>query len=101
MSGGAEGLLELWRAALLTAAMVIAPFVLAVLAVGVVVAIVQTATQLQESVLVFAPKLAAALLVTALAGHWLLDRLQAFSLRSFSHAAAPSVDDEAAEAPPW
>jgi flagellar biosynthesis protein FliQ len=84
-SGG--DLLELWRAALATTATVVAPFVLAALAVGLLVAIVQTATQLQESVLVFAPKLAAALLVAALAGHWLLDRLQTFTLRSFSHAA--------------
>lgn len=94
MSGGGD-LLELWRAALITAATVVAPFVLAVLAVGIVVAIIQTATQLQESVLVFAPKLAAALLVTAVAGHWLLDRMQTFTLRSFSHAAA-EIDQSAA-----
>jgi flagellar biosynthesis protein FliQ len=80
-------LLELWRAALVTTASVAAPFVLATLAVGLVVAVVQTATQLQESVLVFAPKLLAALLVAGLAGHWMLDRLEAFSLRAFGYAA--------------
>ncbi len=80
-------LLELWRAALTVAAWAVAPFLLATLAVGLVVAVVQTATQLQESVLVFAPKLAAALLVAALAGHWILDRLQTFTVRSFTHAA--------------
>lgn len=102
MNGGGE-LLELWRAALLTAATVVAPFVLAALAVGVVVAILQTATQLQESVLVFAPKLAAALLVAALAGHWLIDRLQSFTLRSFSHAASPAAEQAGEEAavPSW
>lgn len=92
MTSTGGDLLELWRAALVTATTVVAPFVLAALAVGLLVAIVQTATQLQESVLVFAPKLAAALLVTALAGHWLLDRLQTFTLRSFSHAA--QISDE-------
>jgi flagellar biosynthesis protein FliQ len=80
-------LLELWRDALTVAATATAPFVLAALAVGLLVAVIQTATQLQESVLVFAPKLAAALLVAALAGHWILDHLQTFTLRSFSHAA--------------
>lgn len=80
-------LLELWRAALFTTASVAAPFLLATLAVGLVVAVVQTATQLQESVLVFAPKLAAALIVVGIAGHWMIDRLEAFSLRAFSYAA--------------
>jgi flagellar biosynthetic protein FliQ len=86
---GAAGpeLLELWRAALVTAATVAAPLVLTALAVGLVIAVVQAATQLQESVLVFAPKLAAALLVVGLAGHWMLDRLQSFTLRAFTHAA--------------
>jgi len=97
MTSGGE-LLELWRAALTTTAMVAAPFVLAALLVGLVVAVVQTATQLQESVLVFAPKLAAALLVAALGGHWLLDQLQTFTLRSFSHAAGA---DETSEVTPW
>jgi flagellar biosynthesis protein FliQ len=87
-SGG--DLLELWRGALATTAIVAAPFVLAALLVGLVVAVVQTATQLQESVLVFAPKLAAALLVAALAGHWLLDQLQTFTLRSFAHVVETS-----------
>ncbi|MEZ4363632.1 MAG: flagellar biosynthetic protein FliQ [Kofleriaceae bacterium] len=80
-------LLELWRGGLMVAAAVAAPFVLAALAVGLVMAIVQTATQLQESVLVFAPKLAAALLVLLIAGSWCLDRLQAYALWSFTSAA--------------
>lgn len=86
LAASSPDLLELWRAALIAAASVAAPFVLVSLAVGLLVAVLQTATQLQESVLVFAPKLAAALLVAALAGHWMLDRLQGFSLRAWSHA---------------
>lgn len=100
MTSGGD-LLELWRAALVTTATVAAPFVLAALAVGLVVAVVQTATQLQESVLVFAPKLAAALLVAAFAGHWLMDQLQTFTLRSFSHAAGEASATENAGGTPW
>jgi flagellar biosynthesis protein FliQ len=81
-------LLELWRGALVVAATVAAPFVLSALAVGLAVAIFQTATQLQENVLVFAPKIAAALIVAAVAGHWFLDRLESYALHAFTQAAA-------------
>jgi flagellar biosynthesis protein FliQ len=80
-------LVELWRGALVVAATVAAPFVLTALAVGLAVAIFQTATQLQENVLVFAPKIAAALVVAAIFGHWFLDRLQTYALHSFAQAA--------------
>jgi flagellar biosynthesis protein FliQ len=84
-------LIDLWRGALTVTATVVGPFVLAMLAVGIVVAVFQTATQLQESVLVFAPKLAAAAIIVLLAGHWFLDRLQLYTQESFGHAAAAQV----------
>jgi flagellar biosynthetic protein FliQ len=62
---------------------VAAPFLMIGLVVGLAVAIIQTATQLQESVLTFVPKLAAALIVIALAGHWMLDRLGRFTIAAF------------------
>ncbi|MBK7539810.1 MAG: flagellar biosynthetic protein FliQ [Myxococcales bacterium] len=82
-----ESLLTLWRDALAVTAQVTAPFLLAMLAVGLVVAVLQAATQLQESVLSFAPKLVAALLVAWLAGHWMLERLQRYAVASFARAA--------------
>lgn len=84
-------LLDLWRQALSTLSAVAAPFLVACLGVGLVVAIVQTATQLQESVLAFAPKLVAALLVLALGGHWMLDRIGGFAKESFTASATKSV----------
>ncbi|HEY0253528.1 MAG TPA: flagellar biosynthetic protein FliQ, partial [Kofleriaceae bacterium] len=45
--------------------------------------ILQTATQLQESALTFVPKLAVALVVLALAGHWMLDKLGTFATHAF------------------
>lgn len=71
--------LDLWHRALTVMATVAAPFLIVALAVGLLVALFQTATQLQESVLTFVPKLAAALLVLALAGPYLLDRLAQFA----------------------
>jgi flagellar biosynthesis protein FliQ len=79
-----DALLDLWRNALQVTVTVSAPFLLACLGVGLVVAVIQTATQLQESVLTFVPKLGAALLVIALAGHWCLDELSKFTRDSIT-----------------
>ena len=79
-----DSLLDLWRTALMVCVEVAAPFLVIGLAVGLAVAIVQTATQLQESVLTFVPKLAAALIVIGLAGHWMLDRLGRFTIAAFT-----------------
>ncbi len=79
-----EAVLDLWRSALTVAAVVSAPFLVVGLIVGLAVAIIQTATQLQESVLTFVPKLAAALVVIALGGHWALDKLGRFTTAAFT-----------------
>ena len=71
--------LDLWHQALALIATVAAPFLVVALVVGLLVALFQTAPQLQESVLSFVPKLAAALIVLALAGHYLFDRLTRFT----------------------
>ena len=90
-----EAILDLWRNALSVAAMVSAPFLIVGLAVGLGVAIIQTATQLQESILTFVPKLGAALLVIALGGHWALDKLSKFTTAAFTaqldHSSGPSL----------
>ena len=80
--------LDLWRAALTTMAAVAAPFLIAALVTGLLVALIQTATQLQESVLAFVPKLIAALVVLAVAGHYTLDRLSQFATAAITRGAA-------------
>ena len=87
-----DSLLDLWRNALMTVVTVSAPFMIAGLAVGLTIAVVQTATQLQESGLTFVPKLAAALVVLALAGHWMLDKLGNFTIAAFTAQTQPSSD---------
>ncbi len=82
MSTGA--LIDLWRTALTVTVTVSAPFLLIGLAVGLTVAVIQTATQLQESILTFVPKLAAALVVIAMSGHWMLDKLGRFTTAAFT-----------------
>jgi flagellar biosynthetic protein FliQ len=97
-----DALLDLWRNALTVVIAVSAPFLIAGLVVGLAVAVVQTATQLQETILTFVPKLAAALIVIALAGHWMLDKLGRFTTAAFTAQTEPSADlaaDVAASTP--
>ena len=87
-----DSLLDLWRHALTVLIAVSAPFLVVGLAVGLVIAIFQTATQLQESVLTFVPKLAAAIVVIALAGHWMLDKLGRYTTAAFTAQLEPRDD---------
>ena len=73
---------DMWRGALGTIVMVGAPFILAALAVGLTMAIVQAATQLQENVLTFVPKVLAIAAALILIGPWALDQLTRYTERS-------------------
>ncbi|MEM6994273.1 MAG: flagellar biosynthetic protein FliQ [Myxococcota bacterium] len=67
--------LDLLYGALLTAATVAAPILLASLAVGLLTALLQAATQLQENVISFVPKVAVVALTLSLSGQWMLTKL--------------------------
>jgi flagellar biosynthetic protein FliQ len=77
-------ILELWRNALQTVALVAAPFLLVALAVGLITSIIQAATQLTENVLTFVPKIVAMGLVLAIAGPWVVQKLTAHTAGSFN-----------------
>lgn len=62
--------------------MVSAPVLLTVLAVGLVVSLLQAATQLQEATLSFVPKVLAAVAVLALAGPWMMTTLVEYIQRT-------------------
>ena len=74
--------LDIWQNALWTALLVSAPFLLAALAVGLVTSLLQAATQLQENVLSFVPKIVAMGLVLGLLGPWVLDHLGRYTKTS-------------------
>lgn len=57
---------------LLAAVKMSAPILLATLAVGLVISIVQVATQIQEMTLTFVPKIVVVVLVCLLMGAWML-----------------------------
>ena len=64
--------------ALWLAAKIAGPFLLVVLAIGLIVGLIQSVTQLQEQTLSFVPKLIGAAVVIAVSGSWMLDQMVAF-----------------------
>ena len=62
--------------------LVSAPVLLSVLVVGLVVSIVQAATQINEATLCFVPKVLAAVAVLAIAGPWMLTMLVEYIQRT-------------------
>ena len=61
---------------------VAAPLLVTVLAVGLVVSVLQAATQINEATLSFVPKVVAAVVVLAVAGPWMLSTLVEYLQRT-------------------
>jgi len=77
---GADEALGLMNRLLWTTMMVAGPVLLATLAVGVIISVLQVATQLQEMTLSFIPKMAAAALVIVALGPWMIHRITEFAV---------------------
>ena len=76
--------LEIGRSALEAGLLVAAPMLGAALVTGLVVSILQAATQINEMTLSFVPKLLAMFLTVILAGPWMLRTLTDFTIRLYS-----------------
>jgi flagellar biosynthetic protein FliQ len=68
---------------MLTTAEVAAPILVVSLAVGLLISLFQSVTQIQEVTLTFVPKLMAVALVILFAGHWMLDTLVTYTEQLF------------------
>ena len=75
--------LRLCQEALFCSIWLSAPAAIAALVVGLVVSIVQTATQIQEQTLTYVPKLAVVGLVLLVGGSWMLAQLVRFAISIF------------------
>jgi flagellar biosynthesis protein FliQ len=62
--------------------LVAAPILLVVLLVGVVISVIQAATQINEATLSFVPKVIAAVLTLAIAGPWMMTTLVEYIQRT-------------------
>ena len=76
--------LELGRSAFWMAMSTAAPILIIGLAVGLLIAMLQAVTQLQEQTLTFVPKIAAMIVAAAVFIPWIAERMVAFTQQMFS-----------------
>ncbi len=76
-----EMVLDIGREALWVTALLAAPMLLSALAVGLLVGMIQAATQIQEMTLTFIPKLVVLVFALLAAGSWMLGLITDFSIR--------------------
>ena len=69
---------------LIVVAKVTAPILVTSLAVGLLVALFQSVTQIQEMTLTFVPKVAAVAVVLVISGHWMIGQLLTFTTQLFN-----------------
>ncbi len=75
--------IDWYRRMLWTAVLVGGPVITVGVAIGLVVAILQAATQVNDSAVAFAPKAVATIAVLALTGPWMLAQLVEFTTAVF------------------
>ena len=75
--------MEIGRQAIEVTLLIAAPTLITALAVGLIVSIFQAATQINESTLLFVPKLVAMFVVLILLGPWMLQYLIDYIQRLF------------------
>ena len=78
----AQQVFTLGQQGLMLMLMVAAPLLITVLVVGLVVSVLQAATQINEATLSFVPKVVAAVVVLAVAGPWMLTTLVEYIQRT-------------------
>lgn len=73
-----QQVLQIAAQAMVTAAKIAAPILLSAMAVGLVISLFQSVTQIQEPTLTFVPKVLVVGLVVMFAGHWMLGEFTAY-----------------------
>jgi flagellar biosynthetic protein FliQ len=74
-----ETVITVSQQALTVATLLAAPLLLGALATGLIIGVLQAATQINEMTLSFIPKLLALVLMLVVAGPWMLQQITAFT----------------------
>ena len=77
---GIDDFIRLGQVGLQTAVMVSAPMLTLALVAGLAVSIFQAATQINDAALAFIPKIAAMIIALLLFGHFMINRISAFTI---------------------
>jgi len=80
-----ESVMNIGRLAMETTLMVAAPLLLVALIVGLIVSVIQAATQINEATLSFIPKLLSVFITLLLVGPWMLSVLVGYMRGMFSN----------------
>ena len=75
----------LLRQGVLQILIVASPLLISALIVGLVIAILQATTSIQEQTLTFVPKIFAILIVLAILGGWMMSSLRDYTVQLFQH----------------
>jgi flagellar biosynthesis protein FliQ len=78
-----ESVIGIGQHALIVTTMLAAPLLLAALIVGVVIGMLQAATQINEATLSFIPKLLVVVVTLSVTGHWMLQTLMDYTRALF------------------
>lgn len=76
--------LDILRTGIMIAIKLSAPALLLSMGIGVLIAILQAATQIHEQTITFVPKLLALVAVFLLTGSWMMEVLQEYTIELFS-----------------
>lgn len=76
--------LEIMTNAMLLASKLAGPLLITALALGVIVSLIQTVTQIQEMTLTFVPKILAIMVVLIVSGNWMLREATSFTHQLWS-----------------
>lgn len=79
-----QSVIDVVRTALIIVMKISAPILAAGVAIGLVISIVQSVTQIQEQTLVFVPKIFSMILVAILLMHWVIQRIAEFAADMFT-----------------
>ncbi len=83
----AEAAIELFKTLVTFSLMVMSPFLVLILVVGLVTSLLQSITSIQEQTLTFVPKLVACAGLLLVLAPWVLRMLGEFTVQSFSRIA--------------
>ncbi|MCI1955010.1 MAG: flagellar biosynthesis protein FliQ [Oscillospiraceae bacterium] len=75
--------MQIIQASMVVLLKVSAPILIASMAVGLVIAVLQAATQVHEQTVVFVPKLVAIAVILVIMGSWMLENMKSFTLYIF------------------
>ncbi len=77
--------LTILRSAVMTATLVCAPVLIISMVIGLIISVLQAATQINEQTLTFVPKLIAIALILLIMGSWMIELMSGLTYQVFQY----------------